>query len=168
MYTKAQSIFQQLIEEFLRAGIPLDRSCIQEELHFSNTLTSLGKCKKTGDLYTIYLSRHAMQDDNQIKNTLAHELIHTLPSCMNHGKRFHYYGNLLEKKLGISIASKASKQESEKSGIQQAYQDKAKYKVVCSDCGYTIYRQKKSALISSPHKYRCGKCRGKLKIYLYK
>lgn len=160
-----EQILHNLINQYLAIGIPLHPDQINPKISYTNSLTVLGKCKKQDGRYTIYLSRHALKDQEQIRNTLAHELIHTLYGCMNHGKKFHYYAAIIQKKLGIHIDSRASKSEAENSGIKEAYRENARYKIVCNDCGAIIYRQKRSSLIVNPSRYRCGKCGGKLIVY---
>lgn len=171
----AQRIFEQLMEDFMKAGIPLKKENIDPKLQYSRSLTRLGQCNRKIDprtkkeRYTIILSQHAMKDENQIRNTLAHELIHTLPRCMNHGKTFHKYGNLVEEKLGIAIDAKATKEESKNSGIEDAYVEHANYKMVCQGCGYEFYRQKMSPLIrtivNTPERVTCKNCGKHFKAY---
>ena len=45
------------------------------------------------------------EDDKEqiIKDTLAHELVHTCKGCNNHGSEFHRIGNLIRRKLGYVI-----------------------------------------------------------------
>ncbi len=160
-----QRIFESLIADFMGAGIPLDPKSIDPILHYSNAVTKLGSCQKKDGIYHISLSRHAMRDRDQIRNTLAHELVHTLPRCMNHGKTFHKYGAMVEARLGISIDSKATKGEAEAAGIKDAYRSRANYKIVCQGCHSEIYRLKRSPLIDHPSRYRCSKCGGNLKVY---
>ena len=161
----AQIIFENLIDEFLENGIPIKREKIHPELSYINSVTKLGSCKWNGKKYVISLSKHAARAETQIRNTLAHELIHTLPGCMNHGKRFHQYGALVYRRLGILIQTKATETEANQSGIRNAYLERARYKAVCANCQYTIFRLKKSGLIKSPHRYRCPKCGGHFRIY---
>lgn len=160
---KAQVIFEQLRIDFINAGIPIPNDKIARNLQYMNSVSALGRCKKENDFYFIYLSRYAMEDEEQIRATLAHELVHTIYGCMNHGKTFHRYGNMVERKLGIQIESKASQEASEISGIAEARIEKARYVIHCEKCGEKIYRQKRSNVVMHPERYRC-KCGGKLRI----
>ncbi len=47
-----------------------------------------------------------------LKNTIIHELIHTIPGCMNHGKYWKAYAKLANRKLGyhITVSSTASEE----------------------------------------------------------
>ncbi len=160
-----QTIFESLMNDFLDAGIPLNPKVIDPILHYSSAVTRLGSCQKMNGIYHISLSRNAMKDEEQVRNTLAHELVHTLPRCMNHGKTFHKYGTMVEERLGIPIDSRATKSQAQAAGIQDAYRNRANYKIVCEKCGFEFYRLKRSAVIDHPSRYRCSRCGGGLKVY---
>ena len=105
-------------------------------------------------------------NDDIIKNTIIHELIHCLPYCNNHGKDFKYYAKLVNQKLGYNITRLGNKEEDyKKSGLEFKQDSKKinyKYKIICKKCGQTFYRQRmKKSFI---RRYVCGKCKGKLLI----
>lgn len=112
----------------------------------------------------IEISNWVMQlNDNIIKNTIMHELIHCIPFCNNHGKEFKKYANYINKKLGYNITTKGNVAADYKESKLEYHEDNDyKYKIVCQNCGQVIYRKRfNSNLIK---KYRCGKCKGKLKL----
>ncbi len=43
-------------------------------------------------------------DEEIIKNTIMHELIHCMPYCNNHGKKFKEYAKYINKNLGYDIS----------------------------------------------------------------
>lgn len=103
-------------------------------------------------------------NDDIIKNTIMHELIHCLPYCNNHGKEFKKYAEYINQKLGYKIQRLGNKEKDyENSNIK--FEDKEityKYKIKCKNCGLIFYRQRlKKNFIRD---YRCGKCKGKLEI----
>ncbi len=102
-------------------------------------------------------------NDEIIKNTILHELIHCIPFCNNHGKEFKKYAEYINVKLGSNITTKGNVQEDYKaSQLEYTEENNYKYKIMCQNCGQVIYRKRfKSNLIK---KYRCGKCKGKLKL----
>ncbi|MDD7113989.1 MAG: hypothetical protein PUH88_05920 [Lachnospiraceae bacterium] len=159
-----QEIFDKLKDDFIRNQIPISNDFIINELHYMNSVTALGKTKKEKGFYYIYFSRYAMENEELIKKILAHELVHTIPGCMNHGPIFHRYGNMVQAKLGIPISTRASEEDTYQSGVARVKQEKAKYKIECEKCGKIIYRQKKSRLVLRPEKYRCT-CGGKLRLF---
>ena len=103
-------------------------------------------------------------NDDIIKNTIIHELIHCLPNCNNHGKEFKMYASIVNEKLGYNISRLGNKEaDFRNSNIEYKIKTKDyKYKIICTVCNQLYYRKRisKDFLL----KYRCGKCKGKLKI----
>lgn len=114
--------------------------------------------------YTIEISKWVMNlEENIIKNTIIHELIHCLPYCNNHGTKFKEYAYIINQKLGYNITRVGNKKEDfEKSHLEYKENNKYKYKIQCEQCGQTFYRQRMQKNFQK--KFRCGKCRGKLTI----
>lgn len=114
--------------------------------------------------HTIEISRWVMDlNDNIIKNTIMHEIIHCMPKCNNHGTEFKQYAKYINQKLGYDISRTGNKKEDyEKSNLK--YNDdtqKYKYKIVCKKCGQTCYRQRISKDFTK--KYRCSLCARKIR-----
>lgn len=104
-------------------------------------------------------------NDQIIKNTIMHEIIHCLPNCNNHGREFKKYAKYINQKLGYEIKTVGNKKEDYESSNIEFKEDekKYKYKIICEKCGQVYLRQKlKKNYIKL---YRCGKCNGKLIIY---
>ena len=116
--------------------------------------------------HTIEISKWLMDlNDEIIKNTIIHELIHCLPECNNHGKYFKKYAKLINDKLGYNITRVGNKKEDFiKSGVQEKFDDepKSKYKIVCEKCNQTYYRQRLAKNFT--RKYLCGICKGKFRV----
>lgn len=112
----------------------------------------------------IEVSPWVMQlEDNIIKNTIIHELIHCLPYCNNHGKEFKKYANLINEKYGYNISRVGNKKEDfEKSKVEFKEKENYKYKIICINCKQEFYRQRLNK--NYTRKYRCAKCGGKLEI----
>lgn len=116
--------------------------------------------------YNIMINKWAMSlNDDIIKNTIMHELVHTLPYANNHGTEFKKYSAYINEKLGYNVSRLGNKKEDFiKSNLE--YDDKKeenyKYNIICVKCG-TEYKRKR---ISKDFfkKYRCSKCLGKLKM----
>lgn len=111
----------------------------------------------------IEISRWVLElDDNIIKNTIIHEIIHCFPYCNNHGEKFKEYANIINNNLGYKISRVGNKEEDYKrSGIKiNMPEEDFNYKIICTKCGQEFYRKRlKRNLIK---KYRCGICNGKL------
>lgn len=55
--------------------------------------------------HTIEISSWVMElDDKIIKNTIMHEIIHCMPYCNNHGKKFKEYARYINQELGYDIS----------------------------------------------------------------
>ena len=114
--------------------------------------------------YHIEISPWVMDlDDEIIKNTIIHELIHCLPECDNHGKEFKKYADLVNTNLGYNISRLGNKaKDYEKSNKQFVEQNVYNYKIECKRCGQTFYRKRLNKGFEK--KYLCGKCKGKFII----
>lgn len=111
----------------------------------------------------IEISKWLMELDNEIiKNTIIHELIHCIPFCNNHGEYFKKYAKYINERLGYNIKRTGNiKDDYEKSNVE--YQERMvsyKYKIKCKNCGQEILRQRFN--VKKINQYRCGKCGGKL------
>ena len=112
----------------------------------------------------IEISKWVMDLENEIiKNTIMHEIIHCIPFCNNHGSEFKKYSKYINKELGYNISTRGNKQEDcNKSNVQYEEVEEYKYKIECEKCGQTTYRKRHNKNFT--RKYRCGKCGGKFKI----
>ena len=108
--------------------------------------------------HTIEISKWVMDlNDEIIKNTIMHEIIHCFPYCNGHGTEFKKYAKYINEKLGYNISRVGNKNEDLKNSDLNEIIEKFNYKVECSKCGYTFYRKRMNKYFT--RKYRCGKCR---------
>lgn len=143
--------------------------CCKQENPDKNTAFKIGRRVDYGKFYIhhIEISKWLMQLNNEIiKNTIIHELIHCLPYCNNHGKEFKKYSKIINEKLGYNITRLGDKQKDfESSNIKYNFDDNMyKYKIICKNCNQQYFRKRIAKNFTK--KYVCGKCRGKLKIEL--
>lgn len=112
--------------------------------------------------HQIEISRWVLDlDDTIIKNTIAHELIHCLPYCNNHGLMFKKYANYINSKLGYNISRLGNKKSDyEYSNIEYKTND-FKYTIKCTNCGKQFGRNRLQRDFFK--KYRCL-CNGKLML----
>ena len=103
-------------------------------------------------------------NDDIIKNTIIHEIIHCFPECNNHGKMFKKYAKLINEKLNYNITRVGNKEEDYQSSNIMYKEEKIiyNYKIICENCNQVFYRQRLQKNFT--RKYRCGKCSGKFKI----
>lgn len=159
-----QNILCKTREDLISLGIPVSDN-IAPEIRISKAQRKWGSCKlskKPGDYrFYISISENCFKEPdylNFIKNTMAHELIHTAEGCFNHGKRFKAYGKTAEKlgyKITTSSESSIVKSEDEKF-------NEAKHVLKCTQCGQMYYRLRFPKAKGYINKIRCGRCKGKL------
>lgn len=118
-----------------------------------------GCCKKKGNEMHIEISSFVLSYPVQeLRNTIAHEMIHTCYNCFNHGKTFKKYAEKLNS-LGYNVTT------TYKGELKTPAEKHPNYLLICQGCGEKIYRTKKSRIILYPEQYRCKKCKGKFKAY---
>lgn len=183
MKQKLEKLYKECIEELEKINI-IDFNDIGEiNIDFSKRKNKrYGCCKqeepdkttayrKKGIVYYRKYNKHHIEiskwlmelNDDIIKNTIIHEIIHCFPDCNNHGKEFKRYSKLINDKLGYNISRLGNKKEDyEKSNLEFNENIKFKYQIICEKCQYIYYRQRMGKNFIK--KYRCGKCRGKLRI----
>jgi len=99
--------------------------------------------------------------EESLKNVVAHECIHTLKGCWNHGRTFKMWCYRMNNKYGHNIATRDS---CESLGVDaaQKYAD-AKYKFVCQKCGSEVGFYRMCTFVKYPEFYTCHKCGGDFK-----
>lgn len=117
------------------------------------------------NIHHIEISQWVMQlDDQTIKNTIIHEILHCLPACNNHGVLFKSYAKYINEKLGYNISRLGNKEaDFKRNNLEYNENTKCyKYKIICKECGQVFYRQRmKKNLIK---KYCCSLCGGRLEL----
>ncbi|MDD3337231.1 MAG: SprT-like domain-containing protein [Lachnospiraceae bacterium] len=156
----SEYILSTAIQEALNAGLPVPVTKIEPHIKYSNALTRLGTCTKdrrTGR-YQITISRLILDDSAAMKNTMMHELIHTLPGCMNHGKTFLRYAQIVNHRYGYSVSRTANLSECASAELHKEQIRRANYHFICQCCGTEIFRQRSSNFTRHPERYRCSNC----------
>jgi len=82
-------------------------------------------------LNPVFLS--GFMSEASLYETLAHELVHTLPRCQNHGKWFQAWSARLNAKYGWGIGTYANPQTTREYTTSEV--GTAKTFAVCMDCG---------------------------------
>lgn len=188
MKDKLNKLYDECLEELKSININLNENEIGKiSINFAKRKTKrYGCCKQENpDKTTAYRKRRSiyyrkykkhnieiskwLMDLNEdiIKNTIMHEIIHCFPDCNNHGKHFKMYAKIINQKLGYNISRLGNKEDDYKKSNLEFNEEKTKfkYKIICQDCGLIYYRQR--LLKNFVKKYRCGKCKGKLVILNY-
>ena len=113
--------------------------------------------------HTIEISKWVMDlNDDIIKNTIMHEIIHCFPNCNNHGEKFKKYAQYINTKLNYNISRLGDKKQDLADSNIEVKKDYYNYKIKCSKCDYFFCRKRLNNNFT--RKYRCGKCGGKFII----
>ena len=123
-----------------------------------------GYCVKVAKgLFDIQIAASLLQDDvdeQAAKDTIVHELLHTLPGCFKHTGKWKQYANNINRLLPQYEIKRGSSYEEK--GLEDPRKNpEARYLLKCLKCGSEIGRQRMSAAVEHPEHYRC-KCGGRL------
>lgn len=118
-----------------------------------------GRCIQNEDDFTIQVSSTLLDERNPksaLHSTIAHELLHTCPDCMNHGNLWQEYADKVTRILGITVKTKMSSAEK-----NVAYQELPKYLLKCKKCGHVFGRHRMCDSVKWPMFFHCN-CGGEL------
>lgn len=125
----------------------------------TRALTRWGYCRKLDKhFYQIEISERLLRDevpDTATKDTIIHELLHTLPGGMTHAGKWSAAAakvNRLYPQYDIKRTA-----SSEEKGVETVTY---KYAVRCTRCGTEYARMRMVKLIQHPELYTCGACGG--------
>ena len=127
-----------------------------------------GQCKAVTGGYEININKDLLDERNDVqglKNTIIHELLHSVKGCMNHGENWKNQAEIVKYELGYDITRCSS---AEDKGVVFHTQPTARrasgneYILKCNCCGCEIHRERMSKAVQHPEWYRCGKCGGRL------
>ena len=163
---KLEKLYKECIQELNSIGINVPKNRIIEVKINTRSKKRYGCCKKVSkEKFLIEVSEWVMDlNEDIIKNTIMHELIHCMPRCNNHGEYFKKYAELINVKLGYNISRTGNKERDFiKSNLEYIEKPvKFRYRIICENCNQSFLRQRIKRGFS--RKYRCGKCGGKFKI----
>ena len=107
-------------------------------------------------------------EEKDIKNTIIHELLHTLKDTKGHNSKWNYYARLMNNRYDYNISrvgnsrhdfNKAGKTEEDSVEIMNY-----KYKKTCKTCGNVHYWHRATQRKIQAYKQgncTCGKCKGR-------
>ena len=127
-----------------------------------STTRRWGVCKKikAENVFEIGIAKVLLEDsidDMQTKNTIMHELLHTVDGCSGHTGLWKALAEKVNTSLpGYNIKRLSSEEEK---GVQRNH----KYMIECTGCGAVIYRDRMSNAVRFPGNYKCARCGGALK-----
>ena len=132
-----------------------------------------GQARKINGVYSININSVLLQDDcpeKALLETLYHELLHCVDSCMNHGDKWQELAELVSDCYSVDITRTSS--DDKKLGVEYANevrtikeQNMKTFIVQCVDCGTKTIRHgmRSPKWYIHPDWYKCSKCGGELK-----
>lgn len=128
-----------------------------------------GSCRMRSDCsYCIKVSAVLLDDAvpaDSLKDTLYHELLHTVPGAMNHGATWKALAQQVSRATGLTVKRTAGAVEK---GIVPDYANdpSVKFLCVCENCGAQIVRYRSCRFTRQYKRYRCASCGGTFKMIL--
>lgn len=174
-YSNFHSLVEIILNEFKTLGFNVTTTPSNYTLELNNrALKRLGRCEtKSGNRYVIQINEfhNKLSPETSVMDTLIHELLHSLPKCMNHGEIWKRYANKYNSVYGTTISRtspldgnyKIFKEEMEKKkGNTQhknhsVYSD-GKHKVTCSKCNKSWYYERAGKIVKLAMQHKKLNC----------
>ena len=93
-----------------------------------------------------------------LQNTIFHELLHSCNECMNHGKRWQNYAQIVNQKYGTHISRTAEYEE------YPYKKPKINYELYCPTCKKVIGTRNRITGYIAQGRAICSKCQTTIKI----
>ena len=157
---KYNRLLQEVILEAKQLNIPISQN-IDPNVIINTRAKRFGQCKRRGDKFLIELSSiFDKAEDKMVKQTLAHEILHTCPDCLNHQAKWKSHVSKMNRAYGYKIERTNS---CENIGVTREISKNAKYTIECQKCHTKVYKDRISGIIRNPENYHC-KCGGGLVV----
>lgn len=158
---RLDQLLAQVIAQARSAGIPVSGRIEPRVEVNARARTRFGCCRTRGGRHTIEVAAALLEaEEHAVCQVLAHEVLHTCPGCADHGRRWRHWAGLMSERFGYDIRRTDSH---EALGIEDTRP--VRYLVVCSRCGRSMPRMKRSPLVDHPERYRCN-CGGSLYVII--
>ena len=126
-----------------------------------------GQCRKTPAGYSININADLLREANDergLMNTLLHELLHTCPGCMNHGKIWKGYAEQVRLAYGYDVKRCSSAEEKGVTEKTVGRKEDYKYFCRCEKCGYVFKYKRMCKTVENPGRYIHTDCGGRLAL----
>ncbi|MBD5424113.1 MAG: hypothetical protein HDR44_03190 [Allobaculum sp.] len=162
-----EDFFKQVAKDCQEVGLTTRQASFNINSRLKRTL---GRCSKqvikTGDQeqFFIDINSYVIQTHSValLRDVVAHELIHTIPGCYNHGPTFQDAAKKLNgcfpDLYNVQVKTNLADYDLEAPKTNH-------YEIVCKDCHHTMYRERMSKTLRHIDRYRCPKCHGLLEVY---
>lgn len=111
---------------------------------------------------TIFLDERITLDG--LRGLMYHELLHTLPGCQNHGKKWTSLAKLVHEKFPACWVEQITPEANLGIPDEVLYPKKPKYKIQCKCCSNYFYRTRWTAMLENIEEYTCRYCHGEFEI----
>lgn len=165
-------IFNTVSKELIKIGVPIPIKDITKvgELKtrskrvrgvtytFINPMSTFLADRNVSKINYVAINKKLVGDNSEIEKTMAHELIHTIPGCNNHGPNFKRYAGLINKhypKYNISTYYKVDESVEDSEVVPKT----PKYIVTCETCGTKSYFYRKCKTLDIISRCTCNKCK---------
>lgn len=141
------------------------------EIHprYRSTYAEISRIKTSSTNFLIKFNKLFLDscDETAIKNTIIHELIHSIKNCMNHGAKWQSIVNKVNKFYGYNIQRCQNYKEYDIIYEQNKYKVSDKYVIYCNNCDLQARYKRKTKLIDFllyqksngfNYMYRCPCC----------
>lgn len=111
--------------------------------------------------FVIEISDRLLKDnvDNMAtKNTIMHEILHTVDDCFNHGNKWKTMADKVNRAYGYNIKRCTSSEEKGLESVKINYNKN--YVITCEKCGATVIKHRMSNFVKYPYCYSHKGCGG--------
>ena len=118
-----------------------------------------GQCCTVPGGFTININVDLLDEnisDEGLKNTIIHELLHSVKGCRGHDKNWKRYATMVNRAYGYNIKRCSSEEEK---GVHRDKEQFAKYILECKVCHTKFYMQRMCGSVRNPelcHHIGCG------------
>lgn len=161
-----RTVFSDVIQE-LEPIFPEVKNIKYQVVFNTRAIKRYGQCKRINDKsFEININKTFTEvcDIKDVKNTIAHEILHSLPNGMTHKGAWARYANQVNHMLPHYHITRTNSYE----GYAEV-KPEAKYIMYCPDCGREWKRYKKTEMIThilrgNSRGYHCPDCKTKVKV----
>ena len=140
-------------------GVPLAGDIVPHVRVNTRAVARFGCCETGPEGHVIEVSARLLAaGEGAVRETLAHEVLHTCWGCKDHGARWKAYAAKMNAAYGYHISRTGTW---EAVGLPE--QKPVNHLLVCQRCGQEFKRARASSLVRHPERYRC-KCGGTLRL----
>ena len=152
-------IVEEILTNLQKIGVDTPTPSRNYRLKFNGRATSrFGKIKRIGtNHYEIELNsiHNEVDNDQNVKNTVIHEIIHSLPGCMNHGFLWKEVCDKYNRAYNTQLSRTSIASTEYMSIVSTKYK---KYTLTCNKCKHEWQYSKNTKLVKMAREGKELKC----------